>query len=620
MTTDLSIYNNLPGGNKQWKGKARTPPTPQVANQNSSELATLSNQLCPQLKITNGCPHKLITQVEQEDHNEIGKNSECPEKEKKGAEEKVTHALNCVTVEKVEVPPPVAIQDVQTVHKNEEVRTQRKAEKVEVLNDLSVVTSDQMNKEVEQVFYPTTAEKKVKFTVALLQKENIQATGITSPDQTNKNAIKEVPAEKKVNVKVQKEHTMEDGSIESSPKFQEDMSLNSDSECVASVPVLKVSPSLTYSNGSKQQIQEAAVQVSSEQSQYREEGGSLNPNIWDDEGPPPPPPAGKVSLRISKSKLRTQSKEEDQAKMSGSDFQTGTGDSAGESTYLVHENHSFEGSDDKSPIIVILNEPVDIYSAYKRLSTIFESEEDLNGILSPECIVDSEERKQEEQIQQVRQNCLAQLNCDIGHTDITGNGQDFLQHQRPSADTGSVPENQDQSKPEKMETKRKFKFKFPKNKLAAISQAIRTGTSKTGKKTPEVVVYEDGEEIPSDNRLVKETKEQVSSANDTRHSKSHSRVEELCKNTFESIDSLEESIKQLEISVDSVTALPHFPNSSFDSPDRAQLKSTVKREWKRSPSKRPATHIFKGPKPPQSKRAKPQAPHKTGRTSTKKQV
>ncbi len=666
-----------------------TSPTSQVASQNPSALAASDRQSAPQPGITDGCPHKLITAVGLEEHREVGKDRVSPKN--KEAEEKAVKqvpSLNCATVENVEVPSPVTLQDVQTVQKNQEVPTptQKKAEKMEVLtvttsqkeNDLTANTLDQINKDVVgQVCSPTTAEKKVKFiTIVTLQKENTQATDATSPDQTNEKVVKEVPAEKKSNLMVvvtlQKENTPEDRLIEPSPKFQQDKSLSSDQECVASTLVLKhhpPSPSLTYSHSSKQQNQEATVQVSRDRSQYTEDGGSLSPDICDDEGPPPPPPplAGKINLRISKTRVRTQSKEEDLATMSVSDIQTVGRDSAGEPTYLEHENQGFEdsGVSDKKPIIVILNEPVDIQSAYKRLSTIFECEEDLDGILSLENIMDTEETKQEEQTQNVRKICFTEINKNkgLGLKDITGNGQNSqcMQPQRPSADSCSVPENQDQCKPDllrKTETKRKFKFKFPKNKLAAISQAIRTGTTKTGKKTLEVVVYEDEEEIPSDNRPVKENKKQtkeskrfeinstkqfnlgegntcdrdinVSSPVDAKHSKSHSRVEELCKSTFDSIESLEKSIQQLEINLDSISApscpssivssLPQAPNSSFDTIDRAQIKGKVKRERERSPSKRPASQILKGPNPPQSKRAKPQPPHNTGKTSIKKQV
>ncbi|XP_031730425.1 sickle tail protein homolog, partial [Anarrhichthys ocellatus] len=669
VTTELSNKNYLPGGNKQWKGEVRTSPTSQVSNLKPSELATSDHQSASQTGITDGCPNKLITAAGLEEHIEVRRGN--VNSDKKDAEDDVVKqvpSLNCATVEKVEVPPSAALQDAQTVQKSEEIPTtsQRKAEKMEVHtaptvqkeNDLSLKSPDQINKEVVgQVCSPTSAEKKVKFTtIVTLQKE---ATDIASPDRTNEKVVNEVPAEKKSNLMVvltlQKENTPEDRGIES---------LSSD-QCVASCPV-KPSLVLTYSHSSKQQNQEAAAQVSRDQSQYTEEGGSLSPVLFEDEGPPPPPPPiGRISKTMSP-RVRTQSRGEDLAETSDSDTQTVAGvDSTGEPTYRAHDNQGFQDSDDSDmkPIIVFLNEPMDIQSAYKRLSTILESEEDLDRILSPANIVEEEETKQYEEKQNVGRISITEINTDFDLKGITGNGQNSLHmhNQRPSADNVSIPENQDQGKPDSLrqpETKRKFKFKFPKNKLAAISQAIRTGTVKTGKKTLKVVVYEEEEENASYSRPVKETKKptkeskrfdtnstkqfnlgegktcdrgvKVSPSIDTRHSKSQSRVDELCRGTFDSIDSLEESIKQLEISVDSisgpssptsiVSSPPQSPDSSFDSSDRAQLQGKVKRERARSPSKRPVSQILKGPNPTQSKRPKPQPLHDSGKTSTKKQT
>ncbi|XP_042354275.1 sickle tail protein-like [Plectropomus leopardus] len=711
VTKELSNKNYLSGGYKQWKGEVRKSPTSQLTNLKPSDPATSDHQSAHQTGITNGCPPKLITVVGFEERIEVRKDNVNPD-EKKEAEERVIKPMpssNCATLKKVEVLTPLDLKDVQTVQRNEgePTPTTKKAEKIEVptlvdvkdvqtvqneegptptqkkVEEMEVITVTTSPKEIDtpvkspdcitkevvgQGCSPATAEKKVKFTtIVTLQKENIQATDITSPDHTSEKVVKEVPAEKKPNVTVvvtlQKGNTPEDSLIES----QQDKSRIPAQDCAASTPVLKIPPlppSSTYSPSIKQQNQEATEQVSRDESQYTEEGCSLSPDTGDNEGPPPPPPlTSKISLRISRSRSPRLKKEEDLT-ISGSDMQTAAWDSAGEATYLDNENEGFEDSNDfdKKPIIVILNEPMDIQSAYKRLSTIFECEEDLDGILSADNIVEEEETNQEEEKQGVRKICITEIDAGSDLQDVTGNGQNSLnmEHQRPSGNNGTIPENQDQGKLDllkKPETKRKFKFKFPKNKLAAISQAIRTGTAKTGKKTVEVVVYEEEEEIALDSKPMKDTKKQtkeskrfeisstkqfnfgegnatdrdikVSPSSDTRNSKSHSRVEKLCKSAFDSIDSLEESIKQLEISVDSmstpsspssiVSSPPQSPDSSFDSTDRAQLKGKVKRERERSPSKRPASQILKSPNPPQSKRAKPQPSQDTGKPSIKKQ-
>ncbi|CAL1579002.1 unnamed protein product [Knipowitschia caucasica] len=86
----------------------------------------------------------------------------------------------------------------------------------------------------------------------------------------------------------------------------------------------------------------------------------------------------------------------------------------------------------------------------------------------------------------------------------------------------------------KSDGKKKFKLKFPKNKLAQISRAIR---SRKTKKQEAAEVKGHGDR----NRKV-----EVSSPRPKKQ-----QVKELCKNALDSIDSLEQSLRQLEISMDS---------------------------------------------------------------------
>nr|XP_040028035.1 sickle tail protein-like isoform X3 [Gasterosteus aculeatus aculeatus] len=594
VTTELTHKNSLQGKNQQ-EEEVRTSPTSQMANRKPSELAA------------------------------SGYRSDDQD-------------IPTTTQKKAEKTPPYTAPTVQKG------------------NDFYVKISDQINNEVVgQMSSPTLAEKKVKFTtIVTLQKENIQASDNAGSDRTNEKD-KEVPAEKKSNVMVvltlQKEK-----SEDSLKEFQQDESLSSD-QGLGHSPVLKTSPSLTYS--SKQKNQGPTLQIFKEQSQYTEEGSSLSPNIWDDGGPPLPT-IGQINPRISETvtpRMRTQSREKNAAEMSDADLQAVAGNnSIGEPTSQGHDNQGFQDSDDsgKKPIIIILNEPRDTQSAYKRLSTILECEGDLDGILNPEDLMDKEKTKHEKKKPNVRENCISEINTDFDRDNIKGNVQEsqYMHNQRRSADNVSIPKNQhhELDSLRQQETKRKFRFKFPQNKLAVISQAIRTGMTKRGKKTLEVAVYEEEEENASDSGSVKETKKptkecqrfetnstkqfnlcedntMVSAIIDTRHSKSQSRVEEICS-TFDSFDNLEESINQLEIGGDnvssprspsSIVSSPlQYPDSHFDSSDRALHEGKVKREREKSLSKRPASQILKGPNPPQSKKAKPQPSHDLGKTSTKK--
>lgn len=556
-----------------------------------SELSC-DQKSAPQLKI-NGCAPKVKNAAGLEEHSKNEK-SEASLFKKKKVEDPVP-SFDCAPAEKVEVPT---------------LQTQNKVEAGEVITvpssqketDLAV-NNNQINKDTATQIISPTAERKVKFTTVVnLQKDNFQGTD-TSP----KNTTAEKKSKMTVVLTLQKENTTKDCLLEPPTLSPQSVSLDTD------------------------------------------EGGSLSPTMLDDEGPPPPPPpTGKFKV---KTKIRTQSKELNQAKMSGSGIQTVSVDSTSKPTDVGHENYGFEDSDETEmkPIIFILNDPLDIQSAYKRLSTIFECEEDLDAILSSEMVEVQEETEQKEEEQAVRQICIAE-------NDVTGNGQNSHSLQMQHSPNDPALDNQQQGKadsPRKEDTKKKFKFKFPKNKLARVSQMIRTGTNKTEKKSLKVVVYEE-EVIASDSSPVRETKKQtkdsrrfeissskldfgkgkvsdrdvkVSCSADNRD-KSQTRVEELCKSTFDSIDSLEESIKQLEISVDSISvpyptaASPSQSlNSHSDSSNRTLPgKNKQDRRRERSPSKRPATQILKGPNPPQSKRAKPQPPQESRQSTSKKQV
>ncbi|CAI9618502.1 unnamed protein product, partial [Staurois parvus] len=125
---------------------------------------------------------------------------------------------------------------------------------------------------------------------------------------------------------------------------------------------------------------------------------------------------------------------------------------------------------------------------------------------------------------------------------------------------------------QRQDVKKKFKFKFPKKQLAALTQAIRTGT-KTGKKTLQVVVYEDEEEPDGTVKQHKEakrfeiarsksTEENTNSAvekldvHGLAESDPVSRTDEIRQNTYRTLDSLEQTIKQLECTISEMTPRP----------------------------------------------------------------
>ncbi|XP_026562050.1 sickle tail protein homolog isoform X6 [Pseudonaja textilis] len=219
---------------------------------------------------------------------------------------------------------------------------------------------------------------------------------------------------------------------------------------------------------------------------------------------------------------------------------------------------------DKKPVIIIFDEPMDIRSAYKRLSTIFEEcDEELEKMMTEEKIEEEneefdttddthyEEATETNRIQ-VTEKSIQQTSSNSAPQVLQSEGQemDKKEHQKSSYIYGLEP------KLDVPDAKKKFKFKFPKKQLAALTQAIRTGT-KTGKKTLQVVVYEEEEE----DGTVKQHKEAKrfeipSSQSVSTFEKSESkavvqasRTEEIRKNTYRTLDSLEQTIKQLESTI-----------------------------------------------------------------------
>ncbi|XP_057714153.1 sickle tail protein homolog [Corythoichthys intestinalis] len=289
-----------------------------------------------------------------------------------------------------------------------------------------------------------------------------------------------------------------------------------------------------------------------------DEEGSLSPDILDDGGPPPPPlPSSKIAHQISKIRVKLRSANEDLDKTA---------------ECQAYENLAFQDGDDcDSRPVVILNESVDFDSDCKRLSTIFEYDEDLERTVPLDGV--AEENKEET------------LDKDVKNTGVRIHISENLEHTDAPLD-----ENQDSAKEDllkKAETNRPFKFKFPKSKLLAISKALR---SKTAKKT-----LDDG--IATENQ--KDMDNLTKQGSDLK-----SEVEER---TDDAVGSLDESIRQLQISAD-----------VQKTQDGADLSSATKLPG--SPSKRPASHIHKNLNSPQSKRVKAQLPTNTVKSSPKKQA
>ncbi|XP_056868358.1 sickle tail protein homolog isoform X6 [Takifugu flavidus] len=291
---------------------------------------------------------------------------------------------------------------------------------------------------------------------------------------------------------------------------------------------------------------------------------SLSPDLPGEEAPPPP---DNIAFMITNTKVQALSCGEYQELVNAKKgrVQTVTVGSASPTRGdPADPNVPQDNGANKKPVIIIFDEPMDIRSAYKRLSTIFECEEELDRMLSEERIEEESEESDTD-----RTGGPQGKPGEMVVVDGKRVGPSQAASDRASVSSSSSSSNSDSgvnlesSGDAKQDGKKKFKFKFPKKQLAALTQAIRTGT-KSGKKTLQVVVYEDEEEYDGTIRQHKEAKRfEIATSKPTvdtpkapgpsalnrQNSDSVCRTNEIRKNTYKTLDSLEQTIKQLETTI-----------------------------------------------------------------------
>ncbi|XP_045039886.2 sickle tail protein homolog isoform X5 [Desmodus rotundus] len=328
-------------------------------------------------------------------------------------------------------------------------------------------------------------------------------------------------------------------------------------------------------------------------------------------------PTDNIAFMITRTAVQVLSSGEvrDIVSKKGEDVQTVNIDAKKETTSQQEgtENEAPVVCLDKKPVIIIFDEPMDIRSAYKRLSTIFEEcDEELEKMMTEEKI---EEEEEEENGDALVQNNTSQKSHKVvsggprsglkaesqlephlllGDTKVSGQEMNETELTTGSqADSPSSDSKSDMTYDQYGSPKKKFKFKFPKKQLAALTQAIRTGT-KTGKKTLQVVVYEEEEEDgtlkqhkeakrfeitrssqPEDtpqNRLKRQEQPSLDSTSPI------SRTDEIRKNTYRTLDSLEQTIKQLESTISEMSPKALVDTSCSSNRDSVASSSHIARE------------------------------------------
>ncbi|NXP71864.1 SKT protein, partial [Ramphastos sulfuratus] len=326
------------------------------------------------------------------------------------------------------------------------------------------------------------------------------------------------------------------------------------------------------------------------------------------------PPTENIAFMITKTAVQVLSSGEvhDIVSQKGEDVQTVNIDARKEPGSEKGSLGSTESEEpvlclDKKPVIIIFDEPMDIRSAYKRLSTIFEEcDEELEKMMTDEKIEEEEEEEENEAPDSSRSQkeeppadndtrasmeYSPALSLDEQHTTE-------LQPPAKPADS-SLPAEEGSTNLDKyrqiyglsteasldsadqfgsrQDSKKKFKFRFPKKQLAALTQAIRTGT-KTGKKTLQVVVYEEEEEDGTvkqhkEAKRFEITRTQSEDGDKSPSGKpeaspgtagSLSRTDEIRQSTYRTLDSLEQTIKQLENTISEMSPKP-IPENTHSS-------------------------------------------------------
>lgn len=385
---------------------------------------------------------------------------------------------------------------------------------------------------------------------------------------------------------------------------------------------------LSEETGYQEDKQQVVMRSSRGRSAYTEEA-SLSPDLPAEESPPP---SDNIAFMITETRVQALSTGEYQQLVSSKEQDVETVKVGTDETVSAPEDGEFS----KKPVIIVFDEPMDIRQAYKRLSTIFECEEELDRTLSKERIIEDTEEINEEEVAKDR---VARQAESGSKSDRTGSGNHLQvpgqQHNLPTC-SSAVSEDVSQvdlPSDAKQETKKKFKFKFPKKQLAAIGQALRTGT-KTGKKTLQVVVYEDEEEPDGTLKEAREAKrfEIKSSIDATNPDSSASepsepqtsnqqpsagRTNEICQTAYKTLDSLEETIKQLETTITNMD--PGLsPDATCKEMNFKRIAENQTAQAESSPSKKPAPLGPKPQKPPVRKKSKvPCVPRPSSSNSTK---
>ncbi|XP_048416651.2 SRC kinase signaling inhibitor 1 isoform X3 [Stegostoma tigrinum] len=238
---------------------------------------------------------------------------------------------------------------------------------------------------------------------------------------------------------------------------------------------------------------------------------------------------------------------------------------------------------DSKPVVVIFEEPMDIKTAYKRLSTVFEEyDEEFQTVLREK---DSSQETQtfsipfEEQMATLMLNAVSEGVNEASKSETTDCTPLSESEGDPKHDDNAASEEKplhsvpNVTSPEAVQWRngnsKNLKIRFPEQRLNALTKAIDSG-SQTGRKSLQVVVYEEEEKIDKvtgekqmevkkyELNQIEQNKGRSSKTQNT--STAFARTEEIKNSAYKTMDSLEETIRELE---STITQISRDPSSDF---------------------------------------------------------
>ncbi|XP_078080297.1 sickle tail protein-like isoform X2 [Mustelus asterias] len=293
-----------------------------------------------------------------------------------------------------------------------------------------------------------------------------------------------------------------------------------------------------------------------------------------------------VAFMITENQIQALSRREVQDIVKGEDIQTWNVSSGKEVTsegFLPQDPIRAQAEEkgpiislDEKPVVVIFEEPMDIRTAYKRLSTVFEEydeefqtamgEKDSNRETQTPSIL-LEQQEEASTLSSVSDGVVVLPNSESNNQTSINPSESDVKFDDAISDVKPLNSIPNVTSPETTDLKsgnsKSVKIQLPKQQLNALTKAIESGT-KTGRKILQVVIYEEEEKIDkvTGKKQTEVKKYQINQIEKSRPPKTQNtttafaRTEEIKNSAYKRMDSLEETIRELESTISQISQHP----------------------------------------------------------------